>query len=58
MSLDAVLVQENHFLGDFAIEHLPPMPKGGPQIEVTFDIDAAKLNVLLRDRGLPIYDWI
>jgi len=37
--------QDNHFLGDFAIDNLPPAPKGAPQVEVTFDIDA---NGILR----------
>lgn len=41
----ASFCQENHFLGDFDIDNLPPMPKGCPQIEVTFDIDA---NGILR----------
>ena len=36
--------QDNHFLGDFAIDNLPPAPKGAPQVEVTFDIDATQLQ--------------
>eukprot|EP00913_Durusdinium_trenchii_P028648 g26868.t1 len=31
---------DNHFLRDFVIDSLPPAPKGAPQIDVTFDIDA------------------
>lgn len=31
---------ENKFLGEFTLDGIPPAPKGKPQIEVTFDIDA------------------
>ncbi|CAJ1343413.1 unnamed protein product, partial [Effrenium voratum] len=37
---EAAQCQENHFLGSFVLGGLPPMPKGGPQVEVTFEIDA------------------
>jgi molecular chaperone DnaK (HSP70) len=33
------LVKDNHLLGRFDLKDLPPMPKGKPEIEVTFDID-------------------
>ena len=35
-------MQENQFLGDFVIDNLPPMHRGVPQIEVTFEIDATR----------------
>jgi len=39
-------------LGNFQLEGLPPAPRGVPQIEVTFDIDAnGVLNVSAEDKG-------
>lgn len=34
------LVRDNKLLGDFQLTGLPPAPKGVPQIQITFDIDA------------------
>jgi len=34
------MTKDNNLLGKFNLEGIPPMPRGGPQIEVTFDIDA------------------
>ena len=40
------LTKDNHQLGKFNLDGIPPMPRGQPQIEVTFDIDANSiLNV-------------
>lgn len=40
------LTKECHLLGQFDLEGIPPMPRGVPQIEITFDIDAnSMLNV-------------
>ena len=36
------LVRDNKLLGDFNLVGVPPAPKGVPQIEITFDIDAGK----------------
>ncbi|HZO91692.1 MAG TPA: molecular chaperone DnaK [Chthonomonadaceae bacterium] len=42
----------NKFLGDFQLQGIPPAPRGVPQIEVTFDIDANGIvNVSARDRA-------
>merc|ERR1712072_806018 len=42
----------NHILGKFNLEGIPPAPRGVPQIEVTFDIDAnGILNVSAVDKG-------
>ncbi len=44
------MVQDNVSLGTFNLEGLPPAPRGIPQIEVTFDIDAnGILNVSAKD---------
>jgi molecular chaperone DnaK len=43
---------DNVSLGQFNLVDLPPAPRGVPQIEVTFDIDAnGILNVTAKDRG-------
>ena len=34
------LTRDNNLLGKFHLDGIPPMPRGVPQIEVTFDIDA------------------
>ncbi|MBP5621522.1 MAG: Hsp70 family protein, partial [Thermoguttaceae bacterium] len=42
----------NRLLGQFNLEEIPPAPRGLPQIEVTFDIDAnGILNVKAKDLG-------
>jgi heat shock protein 5 len=33
------LTKDNHLLGRFDLTGIPPMPKGKPEVEVTFDID-------------------
>jgi molecular chaperone DnaK len=43
---------DNKILGSFNLEGLPPAPRGVPQIEVTFDIDANGIvNVSAKDLG-------
>jgi molecular chaperone DnaK len=43
---------QNQLLGNFELTGLPPAPRGVPQIEVTFDIDANGIvNVSAKDRG-------
>jgi len=37
---ERALTKDNHLLGKFDLTGLPPMPRGTPQIEVTFDINA------------------
>ena len=42
----------NKTIGRFILDNLPPAPRGIPQIEVTFDIDAnGILNVSAKDKG-------
>ncbi|MGN0918880.1 MAG: Hsp70 family protein, partial [Oxalobacter sp.] len=42
----------NKILGEFNLEDIPPAPRGIPQIEVTFDIDAnGILNVSAKDKA-------
>lgn len=44
--------QDNRTLGRFHLDNIPPAPRGVPQIEVSFDIDAdGVLNVSAKDKG-------
>jgi len=46
------LARDNKSLGHFRLEGIAPAPRGIPQVEVTFDIDAnGILNVSARDKG-------
>merc|ERR1712070_666023 len=46
------LTKDNHQLGKFTLEGIPPAPRGTPQIKVTFDIDAnGILNVNALDKA-------
>jgi molecular chaperone DnaK len=46
------LARENKRLGNFSLKGIAPAPRGVPQIEVTFDIDANGIvNVSAKDRG-------
>jgi molecular chaperone DnaK len=46
------MARDNRTLGRFHLEGIPPAPRGLPQIEVTFDIDAnGILNVSAKDKG-------
>ena len=46
------IAAQNKMLGQFDLVGLPPAPRGVPQIEVTFDIDANGIvNVSARDKG-------
>jgi heat shock protein 1/8 len=44
--------KDNNMLGKFQLEGIPPMPRGVPQIEVTFDVDAnGILNVSAAEKS-------
>jgi len=46
------MTRDNHLLGKFELTGIPPAPRGVPQIEVTFDIDAnGILNVSAQDKS-------
>ena len=46
------MARDNRTLGKFQLVGLPPAPRGVPQIEVTFDIDANGIvNVSAKDKG-------
>jgi len=49
---ERALTKDNHLLGKFDLTGIPPAPRGVPQIEVTFDIDAnGILNVSAADKS-------
>ncbi|MFI5288157.1 MAG: Hsp70 family protein, partial [Polyangia bacterium] len=46
------MARDNRLLGRFHLDGIPPAPRGVPQVEVTFDIDANGIvNVHARDKG-------
>lgn len=49
---ERAMTKDNHLLGKFELSGLPPAPRGVPQIEVTFEVDAnAILQVSAEDKG-------
>lgn len=49
---ERAMTKDNNLLGKFELNGIPPAPRGVPQIEVTFDIDAnGILNVSAMDKG-------
>jgi len=49
---ERAMTKDNHMLGKFELSGIPPAPRGVPQIEVTFDIDAnGILNVSACDKS-------
>ena len=48
-------VKDNKSLGNFRLDGIPSAPRGTPQIEVKFDIDAnGILSVSATDKGAPL----
>ena len=46
------MAQHNRTIGRFHLSDIPPAPRGVPQIEVTFDIDAnGIMHVSAKDKG-------
>ena len=46
------MAADNKFLGEFELSGIPMAPRGHPQIEVTFDIDAnGIMNVAAKDKA-------
>lgn len=49
---ERAMAKDNRTIGKFHLDSIPPAPRGVPQIEVTFDIDAnGILNVSAKDKG-------
>jgi len=49
---ERTMTRDNHLLGKFDLEGIPPAPRGVPQIEVTFDLDAnGILHVTAEDKS-------
>ena len=46
------MTKDNNILGKFLLSGIPPAPRGVPQVEVTFDVDAnGILNVTAVDKS-------
>ena len=49
---ERAMTRDNHLLGKFDLTGIPPAPRGVPQVEVTFDVDAnGILNVSAVEKG-------
>ena len=49
---ERAMTKDNSLLGKFSLDGIPPAPRGVPQVEVSFDIDAnGILNVSARDKA-------
>merc|ERR1712211_181167 len=49
---ERAMTRDNHLLGKFDLTGIPPAPRGTPQIEVTFDVDANGIpNVSAVEKG-------
>ena len=49
---ERTLTKDNNELGNFKLEGIPPAPRGVPQIEVAFDVDAnGIMNIEAKDKG-------
>ncbi len=49
---ERALTKDNNELGNFKLDGIPPAPRGVPQIEVTFDVDAnGIMNIEACDKG-------
>ncbi|EFJ49272.1 luminal binding protein Bip2 [Volvox carteri f. nagariensis] len=49
---ERAMTKDNHKLGQFELSGIPPAPRGTPQIEVTFEVDAnGILTVSAQDKG-------
>merc|ERR1711917_20912 len=52
MGGERAMTKDNNLLGKFELSGIPPAPRGVPQIEVTFDVDAnGILNVSAQDKS-------
>ena len=49
---ERTLTKDNNELGNFKLQNIPPAPRGTPQIEVSFDVDAnGIMNIEAHDKG-------
>merc|ERR1712086_627973 len=52
MGGERTMTKDCHLLGKFELDGIPPAPRGVPQLEVSFDIDAnGILNVSAKDQA-------
>jgi len=49
---ERAMTKDNHLLGKFHLDGIPPAPRGVPQVEITYDVDAnGILNVSASDKA-------
>jgi len=52
---ERTMTKDNQLLGKFELTDIPPMPRGQPQIEVTFEVDAnGIMQVSAQDKGTGV----
>lgn len=49
------MTKDNHLLGKFDLTGIPPAPRGVPQIEVTFEIDANGILQVIVHTSMTFY---
>lgn len=53
------MTKDNHLLGTFELEGIPPLPRGQPQIEVTFEIDVnGILTVSAEEKSVGVVEQV
>jgi molecular chaperone DnaK (HSP70) len=53
---ERALTKDKHLLGKFELKNIPPAPRGVPQIEVKFEIDAnGIMKVSAADKGTYVF---
>ncbi|KAI9910828.1 hypothetical protein PsorP6_011144 [Peronosclerospora sorghi] len=54
---ERTMTRDNHLLGKFSLDGIPPMPRGVPQIDVTFDIDANGILNVSAEQTITITNY-
>lgn len=54
---ERTMTKDNRLLGKFELSGIPPGPRGGPQVEVAFDVDASGI-LQVRKEGVRLFGGI
>lgn len=53
------MTKDNNLLGGFELSGIPPAPRGAPQIEVTFEVDAdGIMRISAADKGTSVLSFV
>lgn len=53
------MTKDNNLLGGFELSGIPPAPRGVPQIEVTFEVDAdGIMRISAADKGTSVLSFV